>query len=263
MARLVGPDVEFDGASFDSPLARSGPAVRADRRRARRSRVHRRGASPPEPRCLPDERPTRRRPARRSWSTTRRGAHGARRRGRAAASTSRSSASPAVSARRRTKDLIAAALRGTRRGHGQRAQLQQRAGAAGHDPRRARRHRGAGRRDGDARVRRDHPAVRRRRARRSVSSPRSRRRTPSGSAGSTASRGPSVNWSRRCRGAGPRCSTPTTNGSSRWRDRTGATVLTFGQLGDVRISRLRARRAGAAAIHDRHAVGTRPGGSWP
>ena len=39
--RLVGPDVEFDGASFDSRSTAAGRAVRADRRRARRPRLHR------------------------------------------------------------------------------------------------------------------------------------------------------------------------------------------------------------------------------
>ena len=64
------------------------------------------------------------------------------------------------------------------------------------------RHRGAGARDGHARPRRDRPAVRDRRAARSASSPASPRPTATGSAASTASPGPRASWSRRCRADG-------------------------------------------------------------
>ena len=87
-------------------------------------------------------------------------------------------------------------------GRGERAQLQQRAGPAGDDPRRARRHRGPRAGDGDARLRGDRPAVRRRPARHRCRHGGRRRRTPSASAASTAWPGPRPSSSRRCRPTG-------------------------------------------------------------
>ena len=43
---------------------------------------------------------------------------------------------------------------------------------------------------------------------------------------------------------------------------TGASVLTFGRRGDVRVSDLELDELARAAFHDRHAVGERAGARW-
>ena len=189
----------------------------------------------------------------------RRRADGARRRGRATGSTPTVVGITGSVGKTSTKDLVPRRRRRRAAGGGQRAQLQQRAGPAGHDPRRARRHRGARARDGHARVRRDRPAVRRRPA-------RHRRRDGGGAVAHRARR-----WHRRRRpGQGrarrgapgrraPRSSTPTTSGSRRWPPRTAAGVITFGRsdAADVRISGLDARRTAPAPA----STSTRRGGA--
>ena len=130
-------------------------------------------------------------------------------------------------------------------GDRQRAQLQQRAGSAGHDPRRPRRRRGAGGRDGHARVRRDRPTVRRRPAdgRGGHVGRRGAHRTES--AGSKAWREPRASWSSALPATARRSSTPTTRAWRRWRASTAAAVVTYGA---DRGSRRAHRRAVASTI---------------
>ena len=149
--RLVGPDVDIDGAGFDTRTLRARPAVRAAGRRARRPRVHRRRAGAPAP-----PRTSRRDPQSAGTAIevddTLARADGPRRR------------SPPLVRRHRDRHHrigrqdqhqgLGVGSAGRQPAHdGERAQLQQRAGPADHDPQHARRHRGDGAGDGHARVR--------------------------------------------------------------------------------------------------------------
>ena len=97
-----------------------------------------------------------------------------------------------------TKDLAWAAFADLPAHGGERAQLQQRARPADHDPQRARRHRGDGVGDGHPRPRRDRAVCAESPHRTSASSPASPRRTATASAASTVSPGPRRSSSPRC-----------------------------------------------------------------
>ena len=142
--------------------------------------------------------------------------------------------------------------------HRQRAQLQQRAGSARHDPRRARRRRGAGGRDGHARLRRDRPPVRRRGAddrgghvrgrRPHRAGRRDRRRGPRQA---RAGRGASADRARRS-------STPTITVWRRWRSTRRRRCVTYGTRRRRPDRRRRARRPRPTVVPRRLTVGVAP-----
>jgi hypothetical protein len=163
--RLIGPDVEFDGASFDSRTTALGQLFVPIVAERERTRVHRR--RPRSRRGRPSDQRARPVPARRHRDRGGRHRAGTARAGRVGPPTSRCAGRGRH--RQRRQDVgqgpDGGGMRRWSAHHGQRAQLQQRTGPAGHDPQRAGRHRGADPRDGHARVRPHQPAVRDRPAR--------------------------------------------------------------------------------------------------
>ena len=164
--------------------------------------------------------------------------------------------------RQRRQDVDEGSRRcGDRRGPprgGQRTQLQQRAGPAGHRARGRRRHRGARVGDGDARLRRDRPAVRRSLRRRSASSPPSPPPTPPASGASTAWPGPRPSSSIALPAAGVAILNADDERVRAMADadaRRGRSRSVSRPSADVLARRRGPRRAGPSVVPPAHAVG--------